>query len=73
VDPGAEADAQAFRAFGALGFREEQTHRALAQLRADAQVGNANTERVLPAALRVLTDARGLCSPLRPTVERARR
>jgi hypothetical protein len=59
VDPAvAEAHAQAFRALRALGFREGETHRALAQVRADAHVGNANTERVLRAALRVLTDAR---------------
>jgi hypothetical protein len=59
VDPGvAEAHAQAFRALRALGFREEETHRALALVRADSQVGNANTECVLRAALRVLTDAR---------------
>jgi hypothetical protein len=52
ADPGvAEAHARAFRALRALGFREGETDRALAQARADAQVGNANTERVLRALI----------------------
>jgi hypothetical protein len=66
VDPGvAEAHTQAFRALRALGFREGEARRALAQVRADAHVTNANTERVLRAALRVLTDTRRV-QPLAP-------
>jgi hypothetical protein len=51
----AETHAQAFRALRGLGFREDQTRRAIAHVRADRDVLQASTESVLRAALGVLS------------------
>ena len=57
VEPhAAEAHGQALRALRALGFREDETRRALERVRADGV--DANTESVLRAALGALTTAR---------------
>jgi Holliday junction resolvasome RuvABC DNA-binding subunit len=51
----AAAFAQAFQALRGLGFREEQTRRALEDVRTRTDVANGNTEEVLRAALGALS------------------
>jgi hypothetical protein len=51
----AHAHAQAFRALRILGFRDEETRRALARVRADTHVGRGSAEEVLRAALIALS------------------
>jgi hypothetical protein len=61
------AFAQAFRALRGLGFREEQTRRALEDVRTRTDLANGNTEEVLRAALGALSTGHS-----RPTISERR-
>jgi hypothetical protein len=59
VEPSvADAYAQAFRALRSLGFREDETRKALEHVRGNTHVGDRTTEAVLRAALGVLSSNR---------------